>query len=90
MFTTRKHDWFCGAGTYFWTSDTRLVDVELGYCATRHDLERAINVVVKHEWDGQPVGGIAYRTREEDRQHHASVFLFLRATRQHAFAEQAG
>ncbi|MBF0262329.1 MAG: hypothetical protein HQL97_10910 [Magnetococcales bacterium] len=90
MFTTRKHDWFCGAGTYFWTSDTRLVDVELGYCATRQDLERAISVVVKHEWEGQPVGGIAYRTREEDRQHHASTFLFFPAGRQPILAEQPG
>nr|CAX83898.1 uncharacterized protein [uncultured bacterium] len=90
MITTRMQDWFCGAGTYFWTSDARLVDVELGYCATRQELERAIAVVVKHEWDGHPVGGSAYRTREEDRQHPASALLLFPAARQNTLAQQAG
>ncbi|MEO5347994.1 MAG: hypothetical protein H7834_16705 [Magnetococcus sp. YQC-9] len=90
MVATRMHDWFRGAGTYFWTWDTCLVDIELGYCANRQELERAILAAIEHEWHGFPVGGTAYRTREEERQHPASTLLLFPAACQNAFAQQAG
>ncbi|MBF0212593.1 MAG: hypothetical protein HQM00_03395 [Magnetococcales bacterium] len=56
------NDWFHGPGHYFWTSDTRLVDLELGYCANRQELELAVARMIDAGRERQEVGGTVYRT----------------------------
>ncbi|MBF0182026.1 MAG: hypothetical protein HQM03_18570 [Magnetococcales bacterium] len=54
--------WFCGPGNYFWTSDVRLADLELGFCATRDELVVAIHNLAHSGADEYEIGGSAYRT----------------------------
>ncbi|MBF0271728.1 MAG: hypothetical protein HQL98_06680 [Magnetococcales bacterium] len=57
------NDWFRGPGCYFWSSDIRLVDLELGYCATPQELEQAIqHHRIDLGWENQEMGGLVYRT----------------------------
>ncbi|MBF0613850.1 MAG: hypothetical protein G8237_06770 [Magnetococcales bacterium] len=59
----RFHEWFCGPGDYFWASDSRLVDVHLGFCATTRELEAAIQERIGTGRELLEMGGSAYRTR---------------------------
>ncbi|MBF0628642.1 MAG: hypothetical protein HQL91_10555 [Magnetococcales bacterium] len=61
----RTTEWFRGPGHYFWTSETRLVDLELGYCATRQELDQAIVAMTGAGRELQEMGGSAYRTRAQ-------------------------
>ncbi|MBF0429376.1 MAG: hypothetical protein HQL94_10670, partial [Magnetococcales bacterium] len=58
----QTHNWFRGPGRYFWTSDARLADLELGYCATQEELARAIRNQIQTDRDEYEWGGLAYRT----------------------------
>ncbi|MBF0341409.1 MAG: hypothetical protein HQL95_10680 [Magnetococcales bacterium] len=63
MMTPRRYDdWFCGPGEYFWTSEARLVDLELGYCTTRTELEHAVLERTNDGRETPELGGSAYRT----------------------------
>lgn len=57
----QSDSWFGGPGRYFWTSDTRLADLELGYCATKEDLARAICNMAHAGREELEIGGSAYR-----------------------------
>lgn len=59
--TNRSDLWFCGPGHYFWTSDTRLADLELGHCASREELAKAIRNMVQAGREEMEWGGSAYR-----------------------------
>lgn len=59
--SNRSDTWFSGPGRYFWTSDARLADLELGFCATKQELGRAVRNMVHLGREELEWGGSAYR-----------------------------
>ncbi|MEO5331361.1 MAG: hypothetical protein H7839_05005 [Magnetococcus sp. YQC-5] len=61
--SNQTSDWYCGPGRYFWTSDARLADLELGYCATGDELAQALRDMNRAGREEMELGGCAYRVQ---------------------------